>query len=362
MQVEHLRWSASGALRILDQTRLPGEECWLEIDGLDALVEAIRSLRVRGAPAIGIAAAMGLVAILRSRGALGDTGAESDRGAGSGADSGAGAGASARERFLSRVDETAAAVADARPTAVNLRWAMDRMRRRAHRTQGGPEAVLTSLREEAQAIWDEDRATCSAIAEHGQALMRPGIRVLTHCNTGALATGGIGTALGIVHLAAERGLGPHVWVDETRPLWQGARLTAWELARAGISHAVLPDSAAATLMAGRQVDIVLVGADRIACNGDVANKVGTYALAVLARYHEVPFYSVAPTTSFDPACPTGAEIRIEHREAAEVTAPFGVPVAPAGSPAFNPAFDVTPAALVTGYVSERGMVHPPFEE
>ena len=346
MHVEHLRWSASGALRILDQTRLPGEERWLEIDGLDALVEAIRSLRVRGAPAIGIAAAMGLVAILRSRRAAGDTGA----------------GAPARERFLSRVDETAAALADARPTAVNLRWAMDRMRRRAHRTQGGPEAVLAVLHGEAQAIWDEDRATCDAIAEHGQTLMRPGIRVLTHCNTGALATGGIGTALGIVHLAAERGLGPHVWVDETRPLWQGARLTAWELARAGISHAVLPDSAAATLMAERQVDIVLVGADRIARNGDVANKVGTYALAVLAKHHEVPFYSVAPTTSFDPACATGADIRIEHREAAEVTAPFGVPVAPAGSPAFNPAFDVTPAALVTGYVSERGKVHPPFEE
>ena len=353
MHVEHLRWGASGTLRILDQTRLPGEERWLEIDRLDALVEAIRSLRVRGAPAIGIAAAMGLVAVLRSRGAVGDTGEGPGRAAG--------AGASARERFLSRVDETAAVLADARPTAVNLRWAMDRMRRRAHRAQGGPEAVLTSLRGEAQAIWDEDRATCSIIAERGQALMRPGIRVLTHCNTGALATGGIGTALGIVHLAAERGLGPHVWVDETRPLWQGARLTAWELARAGISHAVLPDSAAATLMAERQVDIVLVGADRIARTGDVANKVGTDALAVLARHHEVPFYSVAPTSSFDPACPTGAEISIEHRDAAEVTAPFGVPVAPAGSPAFNPAFDVTPAALVTGYVTERGIVHPPFE-
>jgi methylthioribose-1-phosphate isomerase len=354
MHVEALGWSASGTLRILDQTRLPGEERWLEIDRLPALVEAIRSLRVRGAPAIGIAAAMGLVAVLRSRGAAGDSGAEPDRGAGSGAP--------ARERFLSLVDETAAALADARPTAVNLRWAMDRMRRRAHRAQGSPEEVLTALRGEAQAIWDEDRATCDAIAEHGQALMRPGIRVLTHCNTGALATGGIGTALGIVHLAAERGLGPHVWVDETRPLWQGARLTAWELSRSGIGHTVLPDSAAATLMAGRKVDIVLVGADRIARNGDVANKVGTYALAVLAKHHGIPFYSVAPTSSFDPACPTGAEIRIEHREAAEVTAPFGVPVAPAGSPAFNPAFDVTPATLVTGYVTERGIVHPPFEE
>jgi len=347
MHVEHLAWGPSGTLRILDQTLLPAEERWLEIDTLDALLEALRSLRVRGAPAIGIAAAMGLVAALRPR-------------AGDGAREGAHAGR-ARERFVGRVDDAAEAIASARPTAVNLRWAMDRMRRRAAATPGDGEAILAALRAEADAIWDEDRAMCAAIAERGQALMRRGIRVLTHCNTGALATGGIGTALGIVLRAAERGLDPEVWVDETRPLWQGARLTAWELLRAGVRHAVLPDSAAAALLSQGKVDLVLVGADRVARNGDVANKVGTLGLAVLARHHGVPFYSVAPTSSFDPACPSGERIAIEHRGAAEVSAPFGVRVAPEGSPVFNPAFDVTPAALVTGHVTERGILHPPFE-
>jgi methylthioribose-1-phosphate isomerase len=354
MHVEHLGWSRSGALRILDQTLLPAEERWIEIATLPAIIEAIRSLRVRGAPAIGIAAAMGLVATLRF-GARGVA-------AGSAAADGTTDAAAARAAFLALVDETAWAIGSARPTAVNLRWAMERMRRRARSADGAPDAVLEALRDEAQAIWDEDRAMCRAIAEHGQALMRPGIRVVTHCNTGALATGGIGTALGIVLLAAERGQGPEVFVDETRPLWQGSRLTAWELRRAGIRYAVQPDSAAATLMAQGKVDLVLVGADRIARNGDVANKLGTLPLAIVARHHGVPFYSVAPSSSFDPACPSGAAIPIEHREAAEVTAPFGVPVAPEESAAFNPAFDVTPAALVTGYVTERGIVHPPFEE
>jgi methylthioribose-1-phosphate isomerase len=340
MHIEHLAWSDAGALRILDQTCLPAEERWIEIADRDALIEALRSLRVRGAPAIGIAAAMGLVAALRAQ---------------------ARGGTAARERFLDLVDETAEAIATARPTAVNLRWAMERMRRRARAAPGGPAEILGALRAEAQAIWDEDRAMCAAIAEHGQPLMRSRIRVLTHCNTGALATGGIGTALGVVLRAAERGLDPEVWVDETRPLWQGARLTAWELERAGVRHAVLPDSAAAALMGQGKVDLVLVGADRVARNGDVANKVGTYALAVLARHHGVPFYSVAPTSSFDPSCRDGARIAIEHRGADEVAAPFGVRVAPAGSAVFNPAFDLTPAALVTGHVTERGILHPPFE-
>jgi len=357
MHVEHLGWSRSGALRILDQTLLPAEERWLEIATLPALVEAIRSLRVRGAPAIGIAAAMGLVAVLRERTKSGVPEEAYEDGVRRAADEGG-----ARARILAAVDETAWAIGSARPTAVNLRWAMERMRRCAQTAAGAPDAVLEALRDEAQAIWDEDRAMCQAIAEHGQTLMRPGIRIVTHCNTGALATGGIGTALGIVLLAAERGLDPEVFVDETRPLWQGSRLTAWELQRAGIRYAVQPDSAAASLMAQGKVDLVLVGADRIARNGDVANKLGTLSLAIVARHHGVPFYSVAPSSSFDPACPSGAAIPIEHREAAEVTAPFGVPVAPAASAAFNPAFDVTPATLVTGYVTQRGIVHPPFEE
>jgi methylthioribose-1-phosphate isomerase len=357
MHVEPLGWSRSGALRILDQTLLPAEERWLEIATLPALVEAIRSLRVRGAPAIGIAAAMGLVAVLRERTKSGVPEAADEDGVRKAAYQDG-----ARERFLALVDETAWAIGSARPTAVNLRWAMERMRRLAQATDGAPDAVLEALRDEAQVIWDEDRAMCQAIAEHGQALLRPGIRIVTHCNTGALATGGIGTALGIVLLAAERGLDPEVFVDETRPLWQGSRLTAWELQRAGIRYAVLPDSAAASLMAQGKVDLVLVGADRIARNGDVANKLGTLPLAIVAHHHGVPFYSVAPRSSFDPACPSGAAIPIEHRDAAEVTVPFGVPVAPAASAAYNPAFDVTPAALVTGYVTERGIVHPPFEE
>jgi methylthioribose-1-phosphate isomerase len=338
MHIKHLAWTPAGTLLILDQTLLPAEERWLEIRTLEALLEALRSLRVRGAPAIGIAAAMGLVAVVRVQ-----------------------AKGAPRAAALALVEAAAAAIVLARPTGVNLHWAMERMRRRAAGTPGDGDALLAALRAEADAIWAEDQAMCAAIAEHGQLLMRQGIRVLTHCNTGALATGGIGTALGIVLRAAERGLDPEVWVDETRPLMQGARLTAWELLRAGVRHAVLPDAAAAALLSQGKVDMVLVGADRIARNGDVANKIGTLGVAVLARHYGVPFYSVAPTSSFDPACPDGALIAIEHRGADEVAAPFGIRVAPEGSPVFNPAFDVTPAALVTGYVTERGILHPPFE-
>jgi methylthioribose-1-phosphate isomerase len=244
------------------------------------------------------------------------------------------------------------------------------MVRRARNTPGGAPQILAALEAEAQAIWDEDRSACERIAEHGQVLVascadarlrsagqgkepEAPVNVLTHCNTGFLATGGIGTALGIVHLAAERGTRLHVWVDETRPLLQGSRLTAWELLRAGIPHTVIPDGAAASLLARGKVDVVLVGADRVARNGDVANKLGTYPLAIAAHRHGVPFYSVAPSSSFDPACPSGDAIVIEERSAAELTAP-------AGSAVYNPAFDVTPAALITGYVTERGIVKPPF--
>jgi len=339
MHLHPFAWTPAGTLLILDQTLLPTQERWREIHSLEALLEAFGSLRVRGAPALGITAAMGLVAVVRERAA-----------------------AAPRAGALALVEEAAEAIALARPTAVNLRWAVDRMRRRAAETAGEGDAIVAALRQEADAIWAEDQATCAAIAEHGQALMRPGIRVLTHCNTGALATGGIGTALGIVLRAGERGLDPEVWVDETRPLFQGSRLTAWELLRAGVRHTVLPDAAAAALLADGKVDLVLVGADRVARNGDVANKVGTLGVAALARHFDVPFYSVAPTSSFDPACPDGSRITIEHRDAAEVAAPSGVRVVPEGSPVYNPAFDVTPAALVTGYVTERGILHPPFED
>lgn len=339
MRMHPFAWAPSGRLALLDQTLLPAEERWIEVGTVEALVEALRSLRVRGAPAIGITAAMGLVAALR------DT-------------------ASApREIFLAAMERGAAQIRAARPTAVNLGWALDRMRRRAASAAGDAHAILGSLEAEAQAIWDEDRSACERIAEHGQQLLTHGrtdaqedaVQVLTHCNTGFLATGGIGTALGIVHLAAERGKPLHVWVDETRPLLQGSRLTAWELLKAGIPHTVIPDGAAAGLMARGAVDVVLVGADRIARNGDVANKLGTYPLAIAARRHGVPFYPVAPSSSFDPACASGDAIEIEQRSAAELTAP-------AGSAVYNPAFDVTPADLITGWVTERGILKPPFGE
>ncbi len=346
-------WGPAGRLVILDQSLLPAEEKWLEIGTVPGLIEAIRALRVRGAPAIGIAAAMGLVASLRDSASLG------------------------REAFLGEAERAAAAIRAARPTAVNLGWAMDRIVRRAHGTGGDARAVLAALEAEAQAIWDEDREACRRIAEAGQELVarcadaklrgagqgeggEAVLNVLTHCNTGFLATGGIGTALGIVHLAAERGWRLHVWVDETRPLLQGSRLTAWELAEAGIPHAVIPDGAAAGLMRQAKVDVVLVGADRVARNGDVANKVGTYPLAVAAARHRVPFYCVAPTSSFDPACATGADIPIEERDGSEVTDAGGRRIAPAGSSAYNPAFDVTDAALISGWVTEKGILKPPF--
>jgi len=370
MSLHPLGWTPALRLRILDQTLLPAEERWLEVDTVDALIEAITALRVRGAPAIGIAAAMGLVSALRAR-TVGP-----------------------REVFLRLVERDAERIRAARPTATNLGWAMDRMLRRAVATEGDGRVVLRALEAEAQAIWDEDKEACRRIAEHGQQLIVPrsadaqayrradapgnktahaqarsrkdapgdprAVNVLTHCNTGFLATGGVGTALGIVHRAAERGVPVHVWVDETRPLLQGSRLTAWELVKAGIPHTIITDGAAASLMAAGEVDVVLVGADRIARNGDTANKVGTYALAVAARHHGVPFYVVAPFSTFDLACPSGSAIPIEQRSATEVTRPLGRQAAPDQSPAYNPAFDVTEAELIAGWVTEKGILQPPF--
>jgi methylthioribose-1-phosphate isomerase len=335
MRTRAFEWAPSSRLRLLDQTLLPGEERWIEVDSVDGIVEAIRALRVRGAPAIGITAAMCLVAAMRN------------------------VTAGPRGAFLALIERSAATIQAARPTAVNLGWAMERMVRRARAAPGGGQEILAALAAEAQAIGDEDADSCSKIAEHGQQLLKPAfagsgaVNVLTHCNTGFLATGGIGTALGIVHLAAERGTKVHVWVDETRPLLQGSRLTAWELKRAGIPHTVIADGAAAGLMARRRVDLCLVGADRVARNGDVANKLGTYPLALAAKRHGVSFYSVAPSSSFDPNCASGDAIPIEERSAAELAVPTG-------SAVYNPAFDVTPAELITGYVTERGILHPPF--
>jgi methylthioribose-1-phosphate isomerase len=323
-----------GRLRVLDQTRLPREARLVELDSLAGVVQAIRTLMVRGAPLIGVTAAYGLCVALRACGEL----------------------AEARKR----APEAIAALAGSRPTAVNLFWALERMERRLAALT--PDGWPAALEGEARAIHRETEAQDAALAEHGLALLSPGARVITHCNTGPLATGGLGTALGVL-IAAHRKLGGlHVYVDETRPRWQGAHLTTWELANHGVPHTLMVDSAAAVLMRQQPIHSVWVGADRIAANGDTANKIGTYALAIAARHHGVPFYVVAPSSTIDPALADGGGIPIEQRDPAEVAAPEGLALAPEGTQAWNPAFDVTPAELITAIVTERGVFEgPPYD-
>jgi methylthioribose-1-phosphate isomerase len=335
--VESVRWSADGsAVDIIDQRLLPGVLVRRELRTVEDVCDAILSLAVRGAPAIGVAGAMGLVVSLAQEGA------------------------EDRERLLARAAALGERIARVRPTAVNLSWAIDRMLRVARAAAGDPPAVLDALRREATRILDEDREMCRRIGEHGLALLGDGARVLTHCNAGALATAGIGTALAPVYLAAERGRRIAVFADETRPLLQGSRLTAWELSQAGIDVTVLADNMAASLMRAGGVDVVIVGADRIAANGDVANKIGTYPLALAARHHDVPFYVAAPWSTVDPATATGDAIVIEHRAPDELGRGFDAPVAPRGVAVYNPAFDVTPAELVTAFITDRGVLRPPY--
>src|SRR6058998_409258 len=336
MSVQAIAWSPSGAVRIIDQRALPEAQIERDLESADAVADAIRTLQVRGAPLIGITAAMGLVAGTRELRAA------------------------PRETFLACLPQLVRLLAAARPTAVNLCWALDRMTRVAAATPGEGSALWERLHAEATAIWEEDRAMCRRIGEAGLALVPDGTTVLTHCNAGALATGGIGTALAPVYLAHEAGRRVRVYVDETRPVLQGARLTAWELTRAGIPCTVIADAAAGALMRQAEVDLALVGADRIAANGDFANKIGTYALAVLALHHGVPFYCAAPSSTIDPSLADGEGIPIEQRAAEEVKTVAGRLVAPAAAAALNPAFDVTPARYVTGYVTDRGMRRPPF--
>jgi methylthioribose-1-phosphate isomerase len=315
---------AKDVVRILDQRLLPAEEVWLELATSGEVAQAIKDLAVRGAPAIGVAAAYGLAADAR-RGA--DPQALRD----------------AAERLV-----------QARPTAVNLAWAVRRMSRRL----GLGAATLLA---EAHAIRDEDEAACRRIGALGAPLLPPRARVLTHCNAGALATAAYGTALGVVRAAVEAGNAISVFADETRPFLQGARLTAWELQRDGIPVTLLTDGMAGWLMSRGEIACVVVGADRIAANGDVANKIGTYGLAVLAKHHALPFYVAAPWSTVDLATPTGADIPIEERGDDEVVRIAGQRIAPAGVPARYPAFDVTPAALVSAIVTERGVVRPPLD-
>ncbi len=316
---------ARDLVRLLDQKALPAEERWLELDGADAVAAAIKDLTVRGAPAIGVAAAYGLAV-------------EARRGA-----------------DLPRLRAAAERLAGARPTAVNLAWAVRRM---SARFGASPAELLA----EAHAIRDEDEAACRRIGALGAPLVPQRARVLTHCNAGALATAGYGTALGVVRAAVESGNPISVYADETRPFLQGARLTAWELHRDGIPVTVLTDGMAGWLMARGEIGCVVVGADRIAANGDVANKIGTYALAVLAAHHRIPFLVAAPWSTVDLATPSGDAIPIEERGGEEVVILAGQRIAPVGVPARYPAFDVTPAALVTAIVTERGVVRAPHAE
>jgi methylthioribose-1-phosphate isomerase len=329
-----LRWR-DGALELLDQTRLPTEEHWLECRQPEEVAAAIQRLAVRGAPAIGVAAAYGL--------ALGLAGGAGD--------------------LSQRFDEVSRLLAATRPTAVNLQWALEQGRRvfERHRDDG-PEGVAAALLSWAQRLHVEDIQTNRRLGEHGAALFEQGDRVLTHCNAGALATAGWGTALGVIRAAAANtGIGL-VWVDETRPLLQGARLTAWELKKLGIPFRLVTDSSAGALMARGMVDRIVVGADRIAANGDTANKIGTYTVAVLAQRHGVPFYVAAPLSTIDPHTATGADIPIEERRSDEVTQVFGTRVAPQEVDALNLAFDVTPAELIAGIITEVGVLRPPYGE
>ena len=330
-----IAWTSDHTVRILDQTLLPTEETYRDLDSVEAVAEAIRFLRVRGAPLIGIAAAMGVVVGVGRRG-----------------------GRATGQALLERVREACKVLGATRPTAVNLHWALDRMRRRAEQACAGGEDLRDALIAEATAIWDEDRAMCERIGELGASLIPPESTVCTVCNAGVLATGGIGTALAPVYTLHRTGRAPHVVVPETRPLLQGSRLTAWELTQAGVPCTLIGDGMIASRLSLGDVACVIVGADRIAANGDVANKIGTYGLALAARAHGIPFYVAAPSSTFDPATPNGAAIPIEQRESSEVASWQGTRTAPAGMKVWNPAFDMTPAALITGIITDKGIFKP----
>jgi methylthioribose-1-phosphate isomerase len=320
----------NGFLRLLDQTLLPAQVVHRDCRTLEEVREAICALRVRGAPAIGVAAAFGMVLHAQQ-----DSGKDPQ---------------GHFEKGFERL-------ASSRPTAVNLRWALERMRGRIRQATLSADC-LRQLLDEAQAIAAEDRQMCAAIGRHGVPLVGEGQGVLTHCNTGALATAGAGTALAVLAAAAEQGRRFHVYADETRPLLQGARLTAWELQQLGIPVTLICDSMAAQVMKEGRVHLVLVGADRIAANGDTANKIGTYGLAVLARAHGIPFYVAAPSSTFDLALAGGDAIPIEQRDPREVTHGFGRQTAPDGVAVYNPAFDVTPQEWIAGIITERGVIRP----
>jgi len=337
MPVTTLEWRKD-KVRLIDQTRLPAKLVYLEIETVEALAEAIKSLRVRGAPAIGVAAAYGVV--LGIQHVAGDN----------------------KERLFEEMDRVIDRLRHTRPTAVNLSWALDRMHAVAHQNREKPVAeIKRALLEEAHRIFEQDRQTCRAIGRHGAELIPSRATAITHCNTGALATADFGTALGVLFTAHAQGKVLHVYVDETRPLLQGARLNMWELMREGITSTLICDHTAAFVMQQQQVDLCIVGADRIAANGDTANKIGTYSLAVNARHHGIPFYIAAPMSTVDLAIRTGQDIPIEERSAEEVTQGFGRRTAPENCQVYSPAFDVTPHELITAIITEAGVIRPPYE-
>ncbi len=324
-------------VKLLDQRLLPQEELYLEITDYHDIIEAIRTLAIRGAPAIGVAAAMGA--------ALGALELKTED----------------PEEFKNSFAAICREIAAARPTAVNLFWALNRVQDVVKAHPAEPVAAWQErLVHEAQVILKEDDTTNRHLAQHGQAVIKDGDQVLTHCNTGALATGAYGTALGVMRAAWEAGKRFSVWVDETRPLLQGARLTTWELGKIGIPYTLIPDGAAAALMQKGRVNVIIVGADRIAANGDTANKIGTYSLAVLAKYHGVPFYVAAPFSTFDFAIADGMQIPVEERAPEEVTRFRQEVLAPTGAQALNLAFDVTPHELITGIITEKGIARQPL--
>jgi methylthioribose-1-phosphate isomerase len=331
-------WWESGTVCLIDQRVLPHTQATVRCRTVAEVVDAIRSMAVRGAPAIGVTAAYGMV--IAAQQPVADT-----------------------PTLLTTLREAKAALDDARPTAVNLRWATSRMIATALRmASAAKDVIVDQLLVEAHTIRNEDEAMCHAIGDHGAALLADGARVLTHCNAGGLATAGYGTALAPVKTAHSQGKQLHVFVDETRPFLQGARLTAWELQDAGIPQTLITDNMAGYFMRRGEVDCIIVGADRIVANGDVANKIGTYSLAVLARAHNIPFYVAAPTSTIDLSMQHGDEIPIEQRAADEVTHLGGERIAPEGVHAAHPAFDITPHELVTAIITEQGVIKPPYRD
>jgi methylthioribose-1-phosphate isomerase len=336
--MKSIEW-IGGKVRFIDQTKLPTEELFVETDDLTVLADAIRTLKVRGAPALGVAAAYGIV--------LGTKRFHSGT----------------SQDLYNTVQQSALIIGQTRPTAKNLFWALERMcsvcRLNLHESV---ERIKRILLEEALRIHAEDERMCAAIGRFGAALVPDSSTILTHCNTGALATGGDGTAQAIITTAFEEGKNISVYADETRPLLQGARLTAWELHKRGIKVTVITDNAAAVVMAMKKINLVLVGADRIAANGDTANKVGTYNVAIIAKEHGIPFYVAAPTSTFDDSIADGSQIPIEERDPKEVSEGFGKRTVPEGVQVYSPAFDVTPHSYITAIVTERGILRPPFDE